>query len=389
MPSLRRKESKTSLGSLDIAREAGTASRACWALFCSKDILLHFALLCGLALWWGSTSARAIPSPINTMATLIASLAGALSISISWKNAKEALCALLALPLHRPLLSLAYCLVGCFTSSVQFALPVVLVGLASDGGPTGIDVVSTLLMSLEAGFITFLFSILAERWAILVSIPASMLLYLASRAGGAAAATIVFVLMVAAVLNGTKGTFLIAEKRAGTSFRSLAIGDHYYPSAFLADKMGLLNWSGLLLIGCVTTLVLRSDNVNFPLGQLFAVACTQLNTLLSREPDTYRQLLLVWKRPKVYIGYFCFLSLCSSMFLVVQTGVVGIAGQNELPFLGPAICSSAVANALAVALEVYFPLHDWKTEGDVLTNPRKYLPLVANAMVLGLAYALT
>lgn len=143
------------------------------------------------------------------------------------------------------------------------------------------------------------------------------------------------------------------------------------------NKKYLVNTAALWAFGSVFAVVMgRNAPADFlPIG--FALMClnTPLGILLSSDRALYRQVrLLPGQTAGVLLPYTLFLAVINmvacGIYLIVWRAAVGSFSPIMILF---SVLFSIVSAGLTVALEIKFPLLDWKVESDLWHHPRKYV----------------
>ncbi len=150
------------------------------------------------------------------------------------------------------------------------------------------------------------------------------------------------------------------------------------------NKKYLFNTAALWVFGSVFAVVMGRNAPSdlLPLG--FALMClnTPLGILLSSDRALYRQVgLLPGQTAGVLFPYALFLTVINMIACGVYLTVWRVAAGSFSPgILLFAALFAIVSAGLTVALEIKFPLLDWKVESDLWHHPRKYV--VPGVMVI-------
>ncbi|MFZ2259069.1 MAG: hypothetical protein WAV55_13250 [Clostridiaceae bacterium] len=143
------------------------------------------------------------------------------------------------------------------------------------------------------------------------------------------------------------------------------------------NKKYLANTVALWAFGSIFSVIMGKNTPDsfLPIG--FALMCfnTPLGILLSSDRSLYRQVkLLPGQTAGVLLPYALFLTVINmiacGVYLTAWKVVLGSFSPIMLLF---AVLFSIVSAGFTVALEIKFPLLDWKVESDLWHHPRKYI----------------
>lgn len=135
----------------------------------------------------------------------------------------------------------------------------------------------------------------------------------------------------------------------------------------------LMIWTFGVLFSLMIGNYLPSDFL--PFGFVFMCLNTPLGILLSSDKDLYRQIQALPRQTnKILLPYASFLfavNIISCLILLLSWKIMSKSFSPLM--LVNALLFSVVSSLLTVALEMKFPLLDWKVESDLWHHPRKYI----------------
>lgn len=144
-----------------------------------------------------------------------------------------------------------------------------------------------------------------------------------------------------------------------------------------SNKKYLVNTIALWVFGCIFAAVMgKNVPADFlPLG--FALMCfnTPLGILLSSDRTLYRQVRLLPNQAAcIFLPYAFFVAAINMIACGIYLAVWRVETGSFSPYmLLFAVLVSIVSAGFTVALEIKYPLLNWKVESDLWHNPRKYI----------------
>lgn len=150
------------------------------------------------------------------------------------------------------------------------------------------------------------------------------------------------------------------------------------------NKNYLVNTAALWTFGCIFSMSM--SKMDFPniytLGLAIMCLNTPLGILLSGDKALYRQVLSLPGQTKgILFPYALFVTVVNAIACTLYLVVWYLATERiTLIMMVLAALFSVMSATLTVALEMKYPLLNWKVENDLWHHPRKYI--VPGIMVL-------
>mgnify|MGYP001230581487 CR=1 FL=1 len=312
---------------------------------------------------------------------VLISAASAVVDSIEWSKSKY-LSPMLSLPFSERLIAWSISLVGTFSILTGCIFPICLAFYLT-GISTFFEVLLNMVYVTIAVAIVFLSSFIQRNKFSCLLVIASTTLACCVILSLSYNKIYVIYLMLALLF-----IFIILSKKTSSDEEQFArtfatrrcssFFSRYTPTSYLAfaafsDFHTWISMLGMAIFGTLLSLSFISKGVLIPVNAVFAVSIYPLTTLLSRDRDSYYQLIVIGSKPSLVAQYFLVLILTS--FSISTLSDMFIFGMHIISFswLIVSIVICLVGSLISTILEVYFPILLWKTEREVCVNPRKYI----------------
>lgn len=164
-------------------------------------------------------------------------------------------------------------------------------------------------------------------------------------------------------------------------FLHRSIAWNYLIAAALREPGTWFSLLGLTVVGTVFSGIMFSRGQALAANAALLALTPPLSTLLSRNRDTRRQLLLLGGDRRIAADYLiALLSIVTPLIFLGDAVMLAVGLPVDALFVLSGVVVYFAGAVTIVALELRFPRLTWKTEREVYVHPRRYVPLLASAL---------
>lgn len=309
--------------------------------------------------------------PLSSFATIGLTVGvSSLLTALSWLK-EDRLKGLFLLPFSRRSVKAAVCAVGVSSAAVSDAIPITL-AFYLVGSISTASALATFAVGVFAAIFSFVLISSISPLGAAIKMNAKALLS-----------------------KKTKGKEPSSEEKGrhegGRSplyrFSQKWLSSNYFLTSIYRNANTWFSLLGLTAIGVVATDAMLNRGVLLPIHSICIALTPTLSTLLSRDRDTRRQMIVLENDRTIMAQYAAALMIAVLPLVLAGDVVLLVFWQTmSIGFVVASIVVYLVAVLVIIILEMRFPLLKWKTENEMYRHPRRYLPLIAALLVAGIIY---